>query len=71
MTYEDWYDKIGQGIEDDIREWFDSVPDTICMSELLDTDIDTFVNQALEHEYESDESENVDRLYEEYKERDI
>ena len=67
LDYEEWFDKHGIQIVDDIEKWVDTAPDIIDVVDLIGTDIDSFIQELLEDNYQSDYEDYCDRAYDEYR----
>ena len=67
LSYEDWFDKYGENYANEIYDWFNAMPDSVCLSDLIIGDIEDFVGERVMYEYESYTSEFEDRAYSEWK----
>jgi hypothetical protein len=71
MDYETWYEVTGYRHEEDIKDWLASAPEECCIEELIGDDIDMYIYDYLQNLYMHDYSDMVDRMYDEYQEKEL
>jgi len=65
LCFEDWYDKSGHTIEEEIEDWLNSCPSTFIELDYFD------IQDIIESEYEAYIGEYEDRCYDEWKDSQL
>ena len=71
-SYNQWYEKIGIILEDDIKKWFESIPTVLEMCDIID-DENGFIVSTLRDAYSvyTEENAYVDYMYDIKQEQEL
>ena len=71
-AFDKWYHSKGEKLQEELETFFNSIPDSVSLEEDLGIhDLEEFIDNKVQDDYESFMGDIKDQKFEEYKERDI